>query len=448
MLCSVCGASLANVPLKEDSEQEKASQSGATYDRRYGEIDLFEGEVRHRRGIYLFSALLLVGIVVCGGIILAVGARLINPPTAASNVTLTPNASPLPALGLSTNTPRPSTAMATLFLPTVTQAPPSFTPTATEGPCQVVVQPGDFLSGLAYACGHRSLDVIPIILEENNLADESLIQVGQTLLIPWPTPTLDPAAVQPTDSAEEAGESSASLANPDAATNIALIATLDPNLPTITPTLFPSATLLPGVAWHVVQTNENMIQIAYTYSTNAETLSQLNPEIPFSQCDFQFDTGGPRCTVILQQGQQLRVPAPTPTATLSPTLSGSETATPMPTATFNAPSLFSPGDRARFAANDIITLRWVPTGTLGVGEAYRVTVTDLVQNTSYTADTTELFYILPEAWLSEDRLRRDYEWQVSVIAAGVEGEETIYTTEPSRFIWGDAPPTPTPTEAP
>ena len=81
-----------------------------------------------------------------------------------------------------------------------------------------------------------------------------------------------------------------------------------------------------------------MILIALQHDTTVKTLSDLNPEIDFSLCDFSSDYGGPECTVQLRYDQRIRVPAPTPTMTPIPTASGSETPTPSPTATFNAPS--------------------------------------------------------------------------------------------------------------
>jgi hypothetical protein len=197
---------------------------------------------------------------------------------------------------------------------------------------------------------------------------------------------------------------------------------------------FATPTLLPGVTWHTVQANESMIGIAYFYGTNAETLSQLNPEIPFSQCDFQYDTGGERCMVYLQIGQQIRVPVPMPTATLSPTLSGSETATFTPTPTYNAPSALSPGNRAMFGRSDMVTLRWVASGSLSVGEAYRITVENLTLLTVHTADTSELFFILPGDWQGRDSRRHQYRWAVSIVRLD-QPEHLTFTTEARLFTW-------------
>jgi hypothetical protein len=294
---------------------------------------------------------------------------------------------------------------------------------------------GDDLISLAYSCGHRSQAVIPLILEMNDLIAPEQLQAGQTLLIPWPTTTNDTAPDEGDISPEDSAEADAQASSSDVAlADNALTDDAGLDVPQGAPTPFPTATLLPGVTWHVVQPDESMIGIAYQYGTNAETLSQLNPEIAFSQCDFQYDTGGDRCMVMLQIGQQIRVPAPLPTATLSPTLSGSETATFTPTATYNAPSALSPGNRATFGRDDLVTLRWVASGLLSVGEAYRVTVENLTTDRAYSADTTELFYIIPGDWQGRDARRHQYRWTVSVIRHA-EPDSPTFITEARLFTW-------------
>ncbi len=200
------------------------------------------------------------------------------------------------------------------------------------------------------------------------------------------------------------------------------------------PVFAPTETLLPGIMWHQVQPNENMLAIAQQYRTSAEVLAQLNPQITFSQCDYSLDSGGPTCTVLLVAGQNMRVPAPTPTPTLSPTLSGSETPTPTLTATFNAPNLFNPPDRALFQRDALITLRWVGTGTLGADEVYVITMEDLTANTTYTGETDELYFIVPPEWQGTDAQWHDYRWSVSVVRRS-SPDQPIFTTGTRLFTW-------------
>lgn len=429
-LCPTCGTSLTQVQI--ESNAAKPKRDSPPYDEQFGEADLLESKIPRKTSRIGFVALSAMLIAICGGVSLIPIAALIQreqtgaapSPTVESMVEPASGTagSPQPIL-LATNTPR-------MVLPTVTPAPPTEPPTPTEGPCEVQVQPGQDLITLAYSCGHRELSVIPLILELNNLDSAESLQAGQMLLIPRPTATPDPNLTPVTDS-------TASASVGESAGQSQVVA----DVSTPTPTLFPSATLLPGVAWHIVQPNESLVGIMYQYSTSAEVLSQLNPEVPFSQCDFQFDTGGPRCSVILQPGQQFRVPAPSPTPTLSLTPSGSETATPTPTATFNAPSPLRPTNRSLFARDEIITLRWVASGTLAPGEAYLIRVEDVTSGITYTAETSALSFIVPVEWQGTDERRHEYVWTVSVITSG-SPQTARYTTSPQSFAWegrGQAP---------
>jgi hypothetical protein len=430
-LCSTCGASLADVPVVSETSKPSASTPAgqAQYDQRYGETDLLESGQRSRGETMLFSALIGIVALACVGGLIFTAVRWILPAVGASPQP-TPTAETVatqPAILIETNTPMPPPVLAT-----VTPPPPTASNTPTPGPCTHVVAAGEDLIGIAMGCGHRSMDVIPLILQMNNLTSAGMIQVGQELMIPWPTPTTDPnaAPVPTTDPAatqtgEEGGDSTASGA---AALEIASLPTSGP------PTARPTATLLPGVMWYVVQPNENIVSVAFENFTDVQTLSQLNPEITFSQCDFGNPAGGPECNVIIYAGQQIRVPAPTPTPTLSPTLSGSETATPTLTPTFNAPSALSPADRILFRNGELITLRWVGSGTLGEGETYRVRVEDLTSGQTYTADTTDLSYILPSDWQGKDGQRHDYSWTISVINLA-NPDRPYFTTEPRLFTW-------------
>jgi LysM repeat protein len=430
-ICSTCGTSLADVGVI--AETAKPSNGKKRYDRRYGETDLLEGELRRGSEVYLFGGLLVLLAVACVGAVAFAGVRWIFPAAAPTTVATTPLGSQ-PAVVVMTNTP-----MTPPVLATVTPLPPTPSNTPTPGPCTHKVAPGDDLISIAYACGHRSQDVIPLILQMNNLSSASMIQVGQELSIPWPTATTDPNGAPPPTGAATSAD--AGINPPD---NVAAFVTATDagitglelvSLPTQSPpTTAPTATLLPGMMWYTVKPNENIVAIAFEYNTNVQVLSQLNPEVTFSQCDYGNPAGGPECTVLIYAGQQLRVPAPTPTPTLSPTLSGSETATPTQTPTFNAPSALSPSDRALFAKNEFITLRWVASGTLSDGQTYRVRVEDMTASKVYSSDTTDLSFILPSDWQGQDSQRHDYRWRVSVIRLA-DPDHPYFTTEPRIFTW-------------
>src|SRR5207237_4642274 len=124
----------------------------------------------------------------------------------ASGPTDVPTAgSPPPATNTLPPTNTKNAVMPTMNIATVTPAPPSPTITPTRGPCTQKAQKGDTIYGMAARCGHKSLAVVDLILEMNNMKDASQLQIGQVLMIPWPTPTGAPesnnaAATQGTSS--------------------------------------------------------------------------------------------------------------------------------------------------------------------------------------------------------------------------------------------------------
>ena len=417
-LCATCGAAIANIaPQESKGERDPA---GSLYDFRLGETDLAE-ESLSRTGQMLSVLLILLIILGAGGIAYVVFSS--RPSQAAiTGAAIRPTAKPARIAG----------PTVTLGPPTATDAPspaPTAAPTltSTPAPCRRRVVAGDSLIGIVTRCGHENLDIMPTVMIINNIADEALIRIGQEIIVPLPSPTPDPAAAA---SATEVSEIDSAAADPRAI-ELALLA-FDPLAPTETPTL------LPGLMWHIVQPDENMIVIALQYKTNAKSLSDLNPEIEFLLCDFGLAYGGPECTVQLMQGQMMRVPAPTPTLTPIPTASGSETPTPLPTATFNAPIAQSPPNEAYFAPLEQVTLRWVATGRLSETDVYRVTLTNTDTGASYTAETHELFYIIPDAWGPPDANSHQYVWYVSVLHKS--SGRLSYSSAERAFVWQGAGP--------
>src|SRR5262249_18160266 len=152
VVCTTCGTSLRDVPVV--TARESSAPAPMDYDYRYGETDLLEGSLRNTGRAFLVGGCSLL-LVLCAGIFMLVlrpqfNALMPAPPATSSH--------------FFTNTPA-----ATLFLATVTPAPPtlsqtpsptlSLTPTIspTPAPCTHKVVAGDDLTGIIISCGHRSM---------------------------------------------------------------------------------------------------------------------------------------------------------------------------------------------------------------------------------------------------------------------------------------------------
>ncbi|SRR5690554_5368693 len=443
--CSNCGAALPGEPVQVVPVPEPAEtdERRPRYDPAEGDDDLYAGEVVG--GLWRWIAVVGIVIALALGIGIGVGAmellrgddeppeetapaqvELLTPPAPTDALTVAPEGDAPPA---PTETPRP-----TFNLTTVTPAPPSPTPSPTEGPCMQTAGQGDTIYGMAIRCGHRDLSVVDLILDVNDMSDPNQLQLGQTLEIPWPTPTPggEPVEAPDADPSDEVGaEGEEVSAQPTMAVNefgtpdaLAQYQNIEP-------------TLRPGMAWHTVQAGETILSIATQYGAGIETLSQINPEIAFLQCDFGSPTGGENCSVMLSQGQRVRVPVPLPTMTYTPSPVGTLTPTPTPTATFNAPFLLSPDDGVEFRADQMVTLRWGGTGTLGTNERYLVQVVDQALDREYRELVTGISLILPAEWQPQDGRAHTFEWKISLATIGADQSvlSDDYATAPRKFIW-------------
>lgn len=338
------------------------------------------------------------------------------PPT---NTPRTPGITP-------TITPVPPTPPM-LDLPTITPVPPTPTITPTLEPCIQTAWAGATIFEMALKCGHVDWAVVDVILEMNDMEDAAELREGQTLEIPWPTPT--PGAEPPEPDAETGTETGA---DDQAAVVLNEFGTPD----RLAQYQDVEATLRPGQKWHTIQAGETIAGIAYLYDTTIELLSQINPEIPFLQCDFGQTYGGPNCSVMLIEGERLRVPVPVPMP--EPTATpGMRSPTPQPSPTYNAPYLVGPNDGAHFNADQIVTLRWNGTGTLATNERYVVRVFDMETGEDYVALVQETFYSLPGGWQPTDRKQHTFQWTISVGTVDAEFNvlDEYDETDPRYFSW-------------
>lgn len=391
-----------------------------SYDFHYGETDLQEQTLSGAGNRYTLVGIVFLLVLIAGIVGIFIGSQFLSSEVGGANSQ--PEAiiqTARPTLNIATVTEGPPTATAS-WTPS-----PSFTPsnTPTREPCIQRIPTGGSLIGAITSCGYTSLEIMPTVMALNNISDAASIQVGQEIVIPWPSSTPDPNAI-PT--ATNTPESNAGVS--DQLTVLEIDTSIDPFAPTAT------ATLPPGVMWHEVQADENIIVIALQYNANAKVLSELNPQKDFARCEFGERFGGPECIVPLFQGELLRVPAPTPTPTLSPTTDPNATATPTPTPTYNEPSPSTPADRAFFGVDELITLRWIPSGILGSDEQYRVDVVDQTSGRAYTAYTTEISFIIPGAWQGQDTNRHEFEWTVGVVDEDTP-DNVRFRTSPRVFFW-------------
>ena len=414
MVCTTCGTSLGEVaPILRTSDK---ANPRLPFDFQFGETDLLESSVSRSAR----TGLLVVGVALIFAIGLIVGIVLTSLRGTSQEISpLLTSDTPMPTLNLPTVTLGPPTSTRT------STPPPTFTPTetGTPAPCIQRIVAGGSLIAAIVNCGYNTLDIMPTVMALNNIADAAALQEGQEIIIPWPSATIDPNAVTLAPTQEANSEANVAMASKD----LALNTSIDAFAPTAT------STLPAGVMWHTVQTGDNIITISVDFNANAKTLSELNPEIDFAQCEFGERFGGPECSVQLIAGQLLRVPAPSPTPTLSPTPDPNATATPTATPTYNEPSVVSPSDRQFFAANELITLRWIPSATLRTDELYIVNAIDITTGTAYQATTSELSLIVPQAWQATDAKRHDYQWTVGVL--NTQTNQITFQTEPLIFVW-------------
>lgn len=410
--CFTCGTTLVDVEAQALSPESDIAWRD--YDYRHGETDLYEGAL-HDTARRLSAGLAVLGTALFAVIVLAI----------ANNLALRANI-PLSELSATAAPTRPNFATVTPGFPSPvpTSTPlPTLAPseTSTPSPCIHRVAAGDSLISIIAGCGYRKLDILPTVMALNRIVDETRIQIGQDIVVPLPSATPDPLSASIPQL-----NASVSLEENPAGEGLALLS-FDPFAPTATPTL------LPGLMWHTVGAGDSMIAIAVQYETDAKQLSDLNPEVAFALCDFSLPFGGGECIVELIEGQTLRVPAPTATITPVPTLSGSETPVPPATATVNAPFAIAPPDRAFFGASDQITLRWVATGTLAADETFRIVVSEAGTLNSFTAETRDLFFILPRQWQADDDQRHTYSWQVFIVdqSTGV----SLQATGMRTLVW-------------
>ncbi len=301
-------------------------------------------------------------------------ATLSPTPESSATASLTPSTAPtVERIMLITPTP-PGTAQPTTEPPT---------PTPTPGPYEVTVASGDTMSRILPRFGYLDFSVLRAVQTLNPDINVDNLRVGQIILIPRVTFTPSPPGYEAT---------------------VSMMGTLGIR----PPEELAANTQLTS---HTVIEGESIISIAESYNTTLEILARLNPEIPFTGCDFNNRSGGETCNPTINIGQGVKVPLPTATPTLSPTPSGSETPTQTPT--FRAPLIITPPEGV--TVNGLVTIQWISVGVLGTDEYYYVEVTDTTLNTQFRQITKDTSMPLPTALIPTDGQTHPMAWVVTVV---------------------------------
>lgn len=281
-----------------------------------------------------------------------------------------------------TATASPSPTFEQSPTPTVTSTPePTSTPLP---PIEYQVRAGDTCGYIAVLYG---LENVRSIADLNNLPpDCGVLTVGQTILIPQPTPTASPVATS-TLSANQATEAAC------------------------------------GTLEYRVGENDTLSGIAINYNISVETLRVYNGLTSNNIFSGQIITI-PLC-------ERLPTAGPTPTPTNPPP--------------YSAANLLLPADGAIFTGvNDTVSLQWSAIGGLLQSEAYAVTVEDLTEGqgkklVDYTNDTK---YIVPVAFRPAENAPHIIRWWVQPVrqSGTTEAGDVIWVpagvqSNPRVFVW-------------
>lgn len=273
--------------------------------------------------------------------------------------------------------------------PTFEQSPtPTLTP--TPEPTFTPLPPVEYQIRANDTCGYIAVlfDVtVRSIADLNNLPpDCGVLSVGQTILVPQPTPTATPLATS-TISANQATQAAC------------------------------------GTLEYRVGENDTLSGIAINYNISVETLKSYNG-LPSSNIFSGQIITIPLC-------ERLPTAGPTPTPTLPPP--------------YAAANLLLPADGAIFTGvNDTVTLQWSAIGGLLQSEAYAVTVENLTEGqgrklVDYTSDTK---YIVPATFRPAANTPHIIRWWVQPVrqSGTTATGDTIWVpagaqSNPRVFVW-------------
>jgi LysM repeat protein len=348
--CLVCGTELATTD--KPSKPAKAAVQGS----RLPEVTLNLPAIL---GLFILFIAIGAGLVYYA---MRQTAPAAAPPTETPTITITPS-------------------------PTVTSTPqtptPTDTPVPTPTPFTYKVASGDNCSTIAFAFG---ISMQSIVLLNNLPATCNNLVVGQTLLIPQPTPTVTP---QPT-----------ATMNAEESTRVAC-----------------------GEIEYLVQENDTLSSISANYAVSIAVLKEYNGLVS--------DT--------VRSGQKINIPLCQRLATAGPS------PTPTPPPPYPAPSLLLPPDGAPFIGIDeTVTLQWASVGALRENEAYAVSILDVTggQERKMVEYVTDTKFNVPTSFRPNDNMPHIIRWWVLTVRSAGTDESGNPAWEPAGassaqrdFIW-------------
>ena len=341
-----------------------------------------------------------------------------------------------PTTETATATPVPSATyvVAPTATPLYSPTPP---PTATLPPNQTrhTVTSGQTVSSIAKRYG----TTISAILKANNLKSNSILKIGQELIVPLPladtptpTPTLTPSPT-PFVYTIKSGETLSVIAKRFNTTVEALMQVNN---------IADATRIRVGTKLTIVQPPDYSSSMAYeTYEVEAgDTLISISNKYGMTVSQIK-EVNGLKSNS-LRIGQKLKIPVgtATPTATITPT----PTLTPTPGPARPAPVLLAPADGALFeGADTTILLNWTSVGILSEDEWYVLRM----RRTGDVAEQLPLVWTQATSWrlpgdLYAEGVEQKFSWQVSIMehtgakADGTwDGKAISPATETRTFFW-------------
>jgi LysM repeat protein len=329
----------------------------------------------------------------------------------------------VPASATPSSTPTLLPSATYVIAPTATPLhSPTPLPTATLPPNQTrhTVKSGETISIIAKRYGTTT----SAVLQANGLKSNTIISIGQELVIPLPaantstpTPTLTPSPT-PFLYKIKSGETLSAIAKRFNTTVEALMEVnniadatrirVGTELRIVQP---PDFTLTMAYETYEVQQGDTLYTISGKYNLTIAEIKEIN-ELTSNN---------------LSIGQKLQIPVGT--ATPTPTLTPAPTLTPTPGPARPAPALLAPPDGAAFeGADTVILLNWASVGILDEDEWYVVRV----RRTGAVAQVLPLVWTQATSWRLPSELYIEgldepqrFHWQVSVMEkTGVDEDGT------------------------